>query len=43
MLGWRDTAGGDILRRVVTWQLAHPLGEPDHDLSADDTARASAG
>jgi nucleoside-diphosphate-sugar epimerase len=41
-LGWRDTAGPEILRRAVSWHLAHPPGEPDDDFSADDAALASA-
>ncbi len=42
MLGWRDTAGPQILRRAVGWHLAHPPGEPDDDFSADDAALAGA-
>jgi nucleoside-diphosphate-sugar epimerase len=42
MLGWRDTAGLQILRRAVSWHLAHPPSEPDVDFSADDAALASA-
>jgi nucleoside-diphosphate-sugar epimerase len=42
MLGWRDTAGLEVLRRAVGWHLAHPPGEPDDDFSADDAALASA-
>lgn len=41
VLGWRDTAGPQILRRAVYWHLAHPPGEPDDDFSADDAALAS--
>ncbi len=42
VLGWRDTADLEVLRRAVSWHLAHPPGEPDDDFSADDAALASA-
>ena len=42
ILGWRDTAGPQILRRAVSWHLAHPPGSPDDGFSADDTALAGA-
>ncbi len=42
ILGWRDTAGPQILRRAVTWHLNHPPSEADGDFSADDAALAAA-
>jgi len=42
LLGWRDTAGPEILRRAVGWHLTHPPGELDDDFSADDAALARA-
>jgi nucleoside-diphosphate-sugar epimerase len=42
MLGWRDTAGPQILRRAVGWHLARRTAKPDDDFSADDAALASA-
>jgi nucleoside-diphosphate-sugar epimerase len=41
-LGWRDTAGLQVLRRAVTWHLAHPPSELDEDFSGDDAALARA-
>jgi nucleoside-diphosphate-sugar epimerase len=41
-LGWRDTAGLGVLRRAVSWHLAHPPPDPDNDFSADDAALARA-
>jgi nucleoside-diphosphate-sugar epimerase len=40
MLGWRDTASRQILRRAVAWHLDHPPSDPDNDFSADDAALA---
>lgn len=41
MLGWRDTADHNVLRRAVAWHLDHPPSNPDSDFSADDTALAA--
>jgi nucleoside-diphosphate-sugar epimerase len=41
-LGWRDSAGLGVLRRVVSWHLAHPPADPDDDFSADDAALSRA-
>ncbi len=42
MLGWRATAGPQILRRAVTWHLNNPPREAGDDFSADDAALAGA-
>jgi hypothetical protein len=42
VLSWRDTASPQILRRAVTWHLAHPPSKPDNDFSDDDAALAAA-
>lgn len=40
MLGWKDTASRQILRRAVAWHLSHPPSDPDNDFSGDDAALA---
>ena len=42
VLGWQATPSPPVLRRAVTWHLAHPPADADTGFSADDTALAAA-
>ena len=42
VLGWRATAGPQVLRRAVAWHLSHPPEDAEAGFAGDDDALAAA-